>query len=86
MQYFGVFAAASGLLDYIDTIWGFKLDYDYSFIVSPIALLQFSVNENLDNMAAIIIVFIVQIAVTYLAGVIAFKHRKAEVAETTCFR
>ncbi len=82
---FGVFAAASGLLDYIDTIWGFKLDYDYSFIVSPIALLQFSVNENLDNMAAIIIVFIVQIAVTYLAGVIAFKHRKAEVAETTVF-
>lgn len=82
---FGVFAAASGLLDYIDTIWGFKLDYDYSFIVSPIALLQFSVNENLDNMAAIIIVFIVQIAVTYLAGVIAFKHRKAGVAETTVF-
>ncbi len=64
----------------------FKLDYDYSFIVSPIALLQFFVNENLDNMAAIIIVFIVQIAVTYLAGDYCIQASKSRGSRNYCFR
>lgn len=79
----GVFGAAIGLSNYIDSIWGFTLDYNYSFIVSPVASVVFSVNEKLKNIPFMVIALVVQIAVVYAAGLIAFKRRKAEVAETT---
>lgn len=79
----GVFGAAIGLSRYIDSIWGFTLDYNYGFIVSPVASAVFSVNERLKNVPVIVIALVVQTAIVYAAGLIAFKRRRAEVAETT---
>ncbi|MDE6110944.1 MAG: hypothetical protein K2F65_03395, partial [Eubacterium sp.] len=77
------FRAATALSDYINTIWGFALERDYSFIVSPIASLMYSVDDKIKNMLPIIVALIAQTIIAYTAGLIAFKRRKAEVAETT---
>ena len=81
----GGFKVATGLSDYVNTIWGFALERDYSFIVSPLISLVSSVNDRIKDMIPILIALVVQIVVVYTAGLIAFKHRKAEVAETTVF-
>ncbi|MDE6413369.1 MAG: hypothetical protein K2K42_05750 [Eubacterium sp.] len=77
------FRIASGLTAYVNTIWGFLLERDYSFLVSPVASLMYSVDERIKNLIPIIIALVVQAVVAYAAGLIAFKRRKAEVAETT---
>lgn len=77
------FRVATGLTAYVNTIWGFVLERDYSFLVSPVASLLYSVDEKIKNLLPIIIALIVQAVVAYVAGLVAFKHRKAEVAETT---
>lgn len=77
------FRMAMGLTSYINTIWGFVLERDYSFIVSPYAALLYSADDRVKNIVPILIAFVVQAAIAYAAGLIAFKRRKAEVAETT---
>ena len=81
----GAVTLAMGVSAYVDSIWGFMLDYNYSYIVSPISSVFISISDKLDHIAALSIAFIVQTIVFYIAGLIAFKRRKAEVAETTVF-
>lgn len=80
---FSVYGVAIGFSNYINSIWGFAIDYDYSFIVSPVASAMVSVNEKLKNILVLVIVLIVQIAIVYAAGLFVFKYRKSEVTETT---
>lgn len=81
----GTYSAAMGLLSYIDSIWGYTLEYDYSFIVSPFSTVMISTKDKLSHFAIMIIALAAQFVVSYAVGFIAFKHRKAEVAETTVF-
>ena len=86
LSYFTVSSAlglSTGLTNYLDTIWGFMIEYDYSFVVSPVAAVTVSVDDKLNNMPAIIVALLALMAIMYTAGLIAFKRRKAEVAETT---
>ena len=88
LSYFTVSSAlglSTGLTNYLDTIWGFMIEYDYSFVVSPVAAVTISVDDKLNNMPAIIVALLALTVIMYAAGLIAFKHRKAEVAETTIF-
>nr|MDE6751739.1 hypothetical protein [Eubacterium sp.] len=81
----GIFSASTGLSNYIDTIWGFLQENDYRFIVSTVACVTVSAEDKLNHIFIIVIALLAQTAVAYAAGVIAFKHRKAEIAETTVF-
>ncbi|MDE5671540.1 MAG: hypothetical protein K2I14_08815 [Eubacterium sp.] len=81
----GAFSASAGLSNYVNTIWGFMLDDDYSFIVSTVASVTVSAEDKLNNVFIIVIALLAQTVIAYTAGIIAFKHRKAEVAETTVF-
>lgn len=73
---------STGIYSYINTIWGFEFNNDYSFVVSPVVSVMTSADERLKKLPALIIVLMLQAAIAYIAGLIAFKHRKAEVAET----
>ncbi|MDE5605149.1 MAG: ABC transporter permease [Eubacterium sp.] len=77
------FRMAMGLTSYVNTIWGFVLERDYSFIVSPYASLLYSADDRIKNIVPILAALAAQVAIAYAAGLIAFKRRKAEVAETT---
>ncbi|MDE6722618.1 MAG: ABC transporter permease [Eubacterium sp.] len=81
----GTVDMAMGVSAYIGSIWGFTLDYNYSYIISPLSSIFISLSDKLSHIAALCIAFAVQIAVAYIAGLLAFKRRKAEVAETTVF-
>ncbi|MDE6660178.1 MAG: ABC transporter permease [Eubacterium sp.] len=77
------FRMAMGLTSYVNTIWGFVLEHDYSFIVSPYAALLYSADDRIKNIVPILAALVAQAVVGYVAGLISFKRRKAEVAETT---
>lgn len=70
----------SGIIIQINSIWGFSSDLSYLSAVNPIensALV--AVNEN---MLPLIIISVAEIVVMFAAGLILFKNREAEIAET----
>ena len=77
-----VFSLPSGftaLTAYINSIWGFDLGADYSWIVSPFGFFVNIANEG--GFIKYIIASLVQFAIAYAVGLAVFKKRKSEIAE-----
>lgn len=77
---FAVNCTAAGFIGYINSIWGLWIDYKYEWILSPLAAdYEFGIKQTVP----ICLASAVRFAVIYFAGLIVFKKRKAEVAETS---
>ena len=84
LSFISTAAALSGIMNfanYLSSIWGFWVDPSKAWIVSPAGTALFGFRE--EGELKLIIASIIQFAVFYAIGFVAFKKRKAEVAEVS---
>lgn len=75
---------AVGLACYISTIRGISIDINNSWMTTPVGTIMLMLFDEVEDKAWLVIaVLLAQILIAYLAGLIIFKRRKAEVAESS---
>ena len=76
---YGIFV---NLMNYINnSVWGIRIPYDHSWILSPQAAFLASIEEK--NILKFVIALAIWFVLCYLIGYTVFKKRKAEVAEAS---
>lgn len=73
--------AAQGVLGYINSVWGLWIAPKNLWALSPASVLLSEFNGELKRCLLICAVLLLHTIIIYIAGLIVFKHRKAEVAE-----
>lgn len=74
-----LYAGAAGFICYLNTVYGFWLDLENSYIASAVSLAFSGISDF--SVLKFFLAAAVQFAVFYVVGYLSFKKRKAEVAE-----
>ncbi len=74
-----LYAGAAGFICYLNTVYGFWLNLENSYIASAVSLAFSGISDF--SVLKFFLAVAVQFAVFYVVGYLSFKKRKAEVAE-----